>query len=106
MRLHDARIGTHGAFHLFRMPHEIETRVHAHLAGAGALDMEPLLANPDAALACLARLAQGESKAGTGPVRFAGITRLTHRPSLRKAAACYAAAFRERVHAFPYFAAD
>lgn len=102
-QLHDHGIATSGAHHLFRLPHELEVRVHDYLVGDGRAELPPLIDDREAAMQALASLGEGESKAGVGPLRIASTARVTHRPSLRKIAAAYAAAFGTADPVFPYF---
>lgn len=105
-QLHDKTIATSGAHHLFRLPHDLEVRVHGYLVGEGASRLSGVLVSREAALEALVGASEGETGAGVGPRRISTTGRITHRPSLRKTAACYAAAFGGSDRVFPYFSND
>lgn len=102
-RLHDERIASTGAHHLFRLPHDLEVRIHGYLVGDGTAEVADMLTSRDAALAAMRLSAQSEERTGVGPVRISTIGRISHRPSLRKVAATYLHAFDVGDTAFPYF---
>lgn len=105
-QLHDRSIATSGAHHLFRLPHDLEVRVHAHLVEHGSGNLLALIESRGAALEALVDLANGDgSRAGVGPFRVAATSRITHRPSLRRMASAYAGAFAgaDCDPVFPYF---
>ena len=104
--LHDQRIGRADAFHLFRLPHALEQDVHALLATESGNGFAELVSSREQALAKLTELAEEEDVTAQGPVRVAGLRQLTHRPSIRKAAAHYRSAFEGGLQTFPYFAAE
>ena len=104
--LHDERIGRSGVFHLFRLPHALEQDVHAFLAGESRNELMHLIEDRKSALGALQELAEGEGKCAQGPVRVSSLGQLTHRPSIRKAAACYRHAFEQGYLSFPYFTAE
>lgn len=101
--LHDQRIGHAGAFHLFRLPHGLEQDVHRFLATDGGRDLVGLISGREHAVAGLNALAEEEGACSEGPVRVAALSQCTHRPSLRKVAACYRDAFEHGHRTFPYF---
>jgi hypothetical protein len=105
-RLHDERIGTAGAYHLFRLPFELESRIHNYLLATAAEAFASLVESREVAMDALRTLSGDETKAGVGPVRVSSAARMMHRPSLRRTAACYAHAFVGDAQAFPYFTSD
>ncbi|MEW8410579.1 MAG: BrxE family protein [Candidatus Thiodiazotropha sp.] len=104
--IHDERIGRSGVFHLFRLPHSLEQDVHAILTSDSKNDLMPLIKDRNSAMDALSALAEDEAKCAQGPVRVAGLGQLTHRPSIRKMAACYQHAFEQGFLSFPYFTAE
>jgi hypothetical protein len=104
--LHDQRIGRAGAYHLFRLPHALEQDIHALLAAESGNGFAELVSSGEQALAKLAEFAEEEDVTAQGPVRVSGLRQLTHRPSIRKAAAHYRNAFESGQQTFPYFAAE
>jgi len=101
--LHDQRIGHAGAFHLFRLPHGLEQDVHRFLATDDGRDLVGLISGREQAVAGLNALAEEEGACSEGPVRVAALGQCTHRPSLRRVAACYRDAFERGHRTFPYF---
>ena len=104
--LHDRRIGRNGVFHLFRLPHAIEQDLHLLLAGDFKDELNELIHGRDRAMKALAEVAEEEKSQSEGPTRISAISQMTHRPSLRKLAACYIGAFEGGKQAFPYFTGD
>ena len=104
--LHDRRIGRNGVFHLFRLPHAIEQDLHLLLAGDFKDELDKMIQGRDCAKKALAALAEGEKVESEGPTRISAIGQMTHRPSLRKLAACYLWAFEDGKQTFPYFTGE
>lgn len=104
--LHDRRIGRNGVFHLFRLPHAIEQDLHLLLAGDYKHELDEVIQGRDRAMKALAELAEGEKVESEGPSRISAIGQMTHRPSLRKLAACYFWAFESGKQTFPYFTGE
>jgi hypothetical protein len=104
--LHDRRIGRNGVFHLFRLPHGIEQDLHFLLAGDFKDELDELINGRDHALKALGELAEGEKLQSEGPTRISAIGQMTHRPSLRRLAACYLWAFESGKQTFPYFTGE
>ena len=104
--LHDRRIGRNGVFHLFRLPHAIEQDLHLLFAGDARDELDELVHGRDRAIDALGKLAEGEKLQAEGPTRISDISQMTHRPSLRKTAACYLWAFENTKQTFPYFTGE
>jgi hypothetical protein len=105
-RVHDEHIGVGRAFHLFRLPEEMEQDLHRLLlAGSESLSSLPLF-DSAAAEAELARLAHGECVALPGPVALEGIGQLRSESSIRNMARTYLSAFRTGTRSYPYFPAS
>jgi hypothetical protein len=104
--LHDRRIGRNGVFHLFRLPHAIEQDLHLLLASDFKDELDDMIQGGERAMKVLGELAEGEKMQTEGPTRVSGIGQITHRPSLRKLAACYFSAFETGKQAFPYFTGE
>jgi hypothetical protein len=104
--LHDQRIGRRGVFHLFRLPHALEQDIHALLATGSEHNFVDLISGQEHALEKLGEIADSEASTGQGPVRVSGLGQLTHRPSVRKVAACYLDAFSQEHQTFPYFTTE
>ena len=99
--VHDRQVGVGNVFHLFRLPHEVETMLHeAVLSGGftGALDF----ANNDAVLK---RIESGRPAAAVaeGPTRVGAAEDITKPSGVTRMADVYSSAFNGKVVAFPYF---
>ena len=68
--------------------------------------LDEMIQGRDQALTLLAGLAGGEKVSAEGPTRISGIGQMTHRPSMRRLAACYFVAFESGKQAFPYFTGE
>jgi hypothetical protein len=103
--VHDARIGKVGAYHLFRLPVELEDSME-HL-----IDQEDLsswmvdLKDQDAALTALDQLAQNQLDAPEGPVQVGTVKSILRKDSISELAAHYRSAMSKGRMCYPYFAA-
>lgn len=69
-RSHDERIGVGHAYHLFRLPEEMEQSLHRRLGeGETNQTVRSLVAERETALAWLREMAQGDASQEVGPVR-------------------------------------
>ncbi len=102
-RLHDERIGVGRVFHLFRLPTQLEERIHRS-ARDGELPSDALT-NKDAAMERLDRWIDSPVSAPEGPIQIGTETRLNSRFSLTELAKHYSDAFRAEKQTFPYFKA-
>ena len=106
-RLHDSRIGVGGVFHLFRLPSDIEERVHHYILTADPAELRPGIESKEAAQTLLASLAgDAQSDDAEGPSRIAGEETILTLSAIQKMAACYLAAFNRQQQSFPYFQAN
>jgi hypothetical protein len=107
---HDTRIGTAGAYHLFRLPVPEEAALRAALRDVETVSALAQLADVgDAAarLDALAALAGQEVPPGTqGPVRCGSIGAVRRTRTLRQLCATYVAGFRGATPVFPYLTED
>lgn len=109
--LHDSSIGRGGAYHLFRLPEQIEGHLHAH-AARGALaqivrNLESSLESRDAMLAQFEASPLELMEGAAGPQRI-GTLRELRRGSqvVAKWAGAYLHAFRSEYRVFPYVEAE
>ena len=102
--VHDERIGVGDVFHLFRLPEDMEQKLHRYLQQEGKSAVAEHTASAERALACLREIAAGESREGVGPVRVGSLRDLRDDSSWRQAAAYYAAGLSHRAEVYPYFA--
>ncbi|MFA7369138.1 MAG: BrxE family protein [Kiritimatiellales bacterium] len=103
-RLHDSRIGVGGVFHLFRLPPDIEERVHHYILNADPAELGSCIASKEAALNRLGSLAgAAKSTAAEGPSRISSEDVILTKTTIEKTAQCYLAAFTKNRQIFPYF---
>lgn len=102
---HDDRIGTGEVFHLFRLPEDVEQRIHALLHDQEvAARIAPLTAGLEAARTFLHRHAAEGVELRDGPVRVGGIADLREPGAWGPAVALYLGAFETGSQSFPFFA--
>jgi hypothetical protein len=103
-RVHDERIGRGRVAHLFRLPPEIELRLHGGMSDLTVEEIESMCSKA-AAFGFLDSIA-GDARAspGAGPIRNGNLKDLGTRASLAGLAATYASGFRTGTQVFPYFA--
>lgn len=99
-RLHDEHLSV-GAFHLFRLPEEVEQDLHA-LAQAGVSLSSAPIANKDAASEALGKLSGGLTEAAIGPLSVGSIQDVLSSALNMKIAQAYHSAFSSGNRAFPY----
>lgn len=103
-RVHDERIGVGGAYHLFRLPEEIEQAIHRHLLDFQAHQaLTQQLTDRASALGRLAEVAQPTVDAAAGPLRIDEIHGVYTGKCWSLVAAHYLAAFDRGSETFPYF---
>lgn len=104
--MHDARIGRHGVFHLFRLTAADEAAMHELLTGTQAADLlGPLAALVDRQerLEALLRLAPtGNATSAIGPQRIGTVEDLHQERALPLICATYAAGFAAAQPVYPY----
>ena len=67
-RVHDSRIGKGRVFHLFRLPHAMEQKLHRYLLEMDTGQAAGWLASKDAALQQLEQMATKPASTAAGPV--------------------------------------
>lgn len=105
-KVHDARIGATGVYHLFRLPIEVEERLHRTLLEsdpAGQSELRKLISDRDTALARLRELAQELITAPEGPVQVGTEKTLFWKTSIEELAKHYYDAFAHGRQVLPYF---
>jgi hypothetical protein len=101
MRIHDERIGIGQAFHLFRLPEDLESGVHHCLVNSFASVWDHVN-DADSAQAFLDRFEHVSSE--PGPSLVGGLASIRSQESWESVGARYAAGFRQREAVCPYFA--
>ena len=104
-RLHDDRIGKGRVFHLFRLPHVIEQKVHRYLLDMDAGQASGWLASKEAALQELQQMATKTGSTAAGPVQVGTPTALAAPATPGLLAGLYLDAFRSNSRRMPYFTA-
>jgi hypothetical protein len=103
---HDARIGRHGVFHLFRLPMADEATINDLLRQIETSAMlAPLAALTDHAprLAALRKLSGGvQPVEGSGPIHCGPVRAIHDGGMLRRICATYLAAFEDGRPRYPY----
>jgi len=99
-RVHDSALGRIGCYHLFRLPVQIEERLHE------TNTPERPLPSKDAALEELASMADASIDAPEGPVQMGLEKKLLTTTSLRELAAHYHSAFSKGIRCYPYFSVE
>ena len=103
--VHDERIGVGRVYHLFRLPEDLEQRLHAMLQTEQLVaEAESLTAGRDTALRFLQDHGRSSGAAGAGPVSAGGLSDLRTTDGWRTAIGHYARGFNQRTEIFPYFA--
>ena len=109
-RLHDARIGMGNAFHLFRLPAEMEQDAHHLLQNGMLTDGLVPPADVSAALESLAELGplrrDRSDTAPAGPHLVGAWVEPLSEATLAELASAYLRAFREGTPVFPYLVAS
>ena len=103
--LHDRRIGKGRAFHLFRLPHTMEERLHALLFSPDVSKLTAIVASKNSAIGSLAEIGKDPKPAPEGPVRLGNEKILLSGATIPKLAAFYADAFQREKQTLPYFTA-
>jgi hypothetical protein len=102
--VHDERIGVGQAYHLFRLPEELEQRLHHRFHDQVFWqEIAPHLTSKDAAMIYLRTLADTPGKSDTGPVRIGDLHALHQATSWPGMAAAYLHAFQSDTQTYPYF---
>ena len=99
-RLHDEHLSV-GAFHLFRLPEEVEHDLHSMAQAGISLSSAPPT-NKDAALEALMKLSGEPTETAVGPLSVGSIRDLLSPALITKTAQAYYSAFSSGNRAFPY----
>ena len=102
--IHDDQIGRRGAFHLFRLPIEVEDAIESRISKSFDSTWLALVADQEAATCELLAMATTRVTAPTGPVQVGTEKTVLSPNSARDMAARYHSAFAEGVRCYPYFA--
>ena len=102
-KLHDERIGKGRVYHLFRLPFNIEERIHEILRDVKEDTSKKLITNKEDALELLEGLIDSTVDAPEGPVQIGTSSRIISEFSVSELAKHYANAFKEDKKTFPYF---
>jgi hypothetical protein len=102
--VHDERIGVGHVYHLFRLPEDLEQRMHRLLHDPAIGERTTtLVANKDAALAFLSQQAEYGGSTSIGPTRIGPTKDLLSARSWSMAASCYLDGFNLNHEIYPYF---
>lgn len=104
-RLHDARIGKGRVYHLFRLPHAMEQKVHRCILTEENAVASKALESKESALKELAALAREPETQPDGPIKLGGAKTLASPTVVSKLAGIYLDAFRASKQTMPYFTA-
>ena len=99
-RLHDEQLNV-GAYHLFRLPEEVEEDLHAMVQPGNEASVVAL-ADREAAVAALAKLAGAQSAAAIGPIAVGSAANLSTAKIFQSIAAHYHHGFSKGVRVYPY----
>lgn len=102
-RVHDSRIGKGRVFHVFRLPHVMEQKIHRCLLRQDAAQTEGWLASKEAALGQLELMASKPSSTAAGPVQVGTSAALAAPATPALLAGLYLDAFRSNTRRMPYF---
>jgi hypothetical protein len=104
-RVHDDRIGKGRVYHLFRLPHVIEQKLHRQVLTKDGNSLIPAFESKDKALIALESLAKDSTSSQEGPVKLGDAKSLAASNIVAKLAGIYLGAFKSSKLAMPYFSA-
>jgi len=102
--IHDERIGVGNAFHLFRLPKDLEQEIHSLAGGLAVGAIADAMRGADSATQFIRQSAASVCKDAVGPVKVGEISALREASSWRDVAARYLGAFEGCRETFPFFA--
>ncbi|MBA7606483.1 hypothetical protein ES703_13632 [subsurface metagenome] len=102
-KLHDERIGKGMVYHLFRLPFNIEERIHEIIRDMKQDDAKNLIENKEKAHELLKGFIDSTVDAPEGPVQIGTMPKIISEFSVRELAKHYLNAFQENKKTFPYF---
>lgn len=105
-RSHDNSVGIGRAFHLFRLPEEIEHSLHELMGSDASQDLAIHLTDRDSVLDSIHRPGPSASHITEGPALIGSIERVFSKSGLHTLAEHYFGAFSNGVRAYPYFSAE
>lgn len=103
--VHDARIGKGRVYHLFRLPHDTEQKLHRHSLTGKNTDLVTLFESKEKALEALESMAKEPDGTQDGPVKLGGSNTLSSSTIIGRLAGVYLGAFRASKQTMPYFTA-
>ena len=103
LRVHDQHIGVGNAFHLFRLPEEIEQNIPNAVKTEEQNTFLAPIVSPQAALNYLQENSNTSSRKLIGPVRIGAIASLPATSIWHEVASLYARAFDDNEQVFPFF---
>lgn len=103
-KVHDDFIGVGRVYHLFRLPEEMEHKLHESFGEQmKATPMDDALASRDAALEALRIIANGAPSLGEGPMTLGSNLDLGQGEVVARLAGAYLSAFLNNSRCYPYF---
>ena len=102
---HDEQIGRRGAFHLFRLPMEVEDAIEARISQKVDPAWSALVIDKDTATRELSAMATTPVTAPSGPVQVGTEKTVLSAQSASEIASHYYAAFAQGIRCYPYFGA-
>lgn len=102
-RVHDAQIGIGGAFHLFRLPEDLERQLHDLINSEAAGEIAKVSQSLDTAKDFLHDFGKGIEKIAVGPIRVGTVSSLQTIPVWRDVAAYYLTGFEKQTKTLPFF---
>jgi len=104
-RVHDARIGKGRVYHLFRLPHDTEQKLHRQALTGDAAGLVAAFESKDKALQALEAMAKDPDSTPDGPIKLGSAKTLSSSTVIGKLAGMYLGAFRASRQTMPYFTA-
>lgn len=101
--VHDDHIGVGNAFHLFRLPEDLEQELHNLVVGEATGEIFAVMRSADAATQFIKNSAASVCKDAVGPVKVGQMSSLREASSWRDVAAFYLSAFEGHKETFPFF---
>ena len=101
--VHDDRIGIGNAFHLFRLPEDLEQELHGVASGEAVGEISDVMRSADSATQFVRNSAASVCKDAVGPVKVGQMSSLREASSWRDVAAFYLSAFEGHKETFPFF---
>lgn len=101
--IHDAQIGIGGAFHLFRLPENMERQLHDLMCSDVAVETAQVIRSLETAIDYLRVFSKNEKKNAVGPVRVGAISSLQMISAWQDVAAYYLTAFEKQKKTLPFF---